>query len=142
MSKFSRDDKSDDGTTDNAEKTLKRQQNSAVSELKAFADVNFIGAQMSQFLFEQVKNIVGKGENAGYQHFLLFPQWLRKTLSPETFESHHCGYGSNCQTYPCLLGHHFSSSCKLVHSEIHQTGTCQCKTITVSLNEMNGCLPP
>ena len=29
-------------------------------------------------LIEQ-KNIVGKGENAGYQHFLLFPQRFQKT---------------------------------------------------------------
>ena len=26
------------------------------------------------FVFDRVKNIVGKGENTGYQHFLLFPQ--------------------------------------------------------------------
>ena len=25
-----------------------------------------------------VENIVGKGENAGYQHFLLFPQYFQK----------------------------------------------------------------
>ena len=27
---------------------------------------------------ERVENIVGKGENAGYQHFLLFPQYFQK----------------------------------------------------------------
>jgi hypothetical protein len=27
----------------------------------------------------RVENIVGKGENAGYQHFLLFPQSFQKT---------------------------------------------------------------
>ena len=26
-----------------------------------------------KFVLERVENIVGKGENAGYQHFLLFP---------------------------------------------------------------------
>ena len=26
------------------------------------------------FVFDRIENIVGKGENAGYQHFLLFPQ--------------------------------------------------------------------
>ena len=26
------------------------------------------------FFFDRVENIVGKGENAGYQYFLLFPQ--------------------------------------------------------------------
>ena len=29
---------------------------------------------MMIFIFDRVENIVGKGENAGYQHFLLFPQ--------------------------------------------------------------------
>ena len=28
-----------------------------------------------------VENIVGKGENAGYQHFLLFPQCFQKASS-------------------------------------------------------------
>ena len=32
------------------------------------------------FLFDRVENIVGKGENAGYQHFLLFPQCFLKVL--------------------------------------------------------------
>ena len=29
-------------------------------------------------VFERVENIVGKGENAGYQHFLLFLQCFEK----------------------------------------------------------------
>ena len=29
-------------------------------------------------LFLEVENIEGKGENAGYQHFLLFPQCFPK----------------------------------------------------------------
>ena len=28
-----------------------------------------------------IENIVGKGENAGYQHFLLFPQCFQKASS-------------------------------------------------------------
>ena len=28
-----------------------------------------------------VENIVGKGENSGYQHFLLFPQCFEKASS-------------------------------------------------------------
>ena len=32
------------------------------------------------FVFDRVDNIVGKGENAGYQHFLLFPQYFQKVL--------------------------------------------------------------
>ena len=30
-------------------------------------------------VFHRVENIVGKGENAGYQHFLLFPQCFQTT---------------------------------------------------------------
>ena len=30
------------------------------------------------FVLERVENIVGKGENAGNQHFLLFPQCFQK----------------------------------------------------------------
>ena len=34
------------------------------------------------FVYDRVENIVGKGENAGYQHFLLFPQdFQRLTVS-------------------------------------------------------------
>ena len=32
-------------------------------------------------LFDRVENTVGKGENAGYQHFLLFPQYFPKPPS-------------------------------------------------------------
>ena len=31
-----------------------------------------------KFGLGSVENIVGKGENAGYQHFLLFPQCFQK----------------------------------------------------------------
>ena len=33
---------------------------------------------MMKFLLDMIENIVGKGENAGYQHFLLFPQCFQK----------------------------------------------------------------
>ena len=32
-------------------------------------------------VFDTVKSIVVKGENAGYQHFLLFPQVFEKQIS-------------------------------------------------------------
>ena len=35
-------------------------------------------------VFDRVENIVGKGENAGYQHFLLFPQCFVKASFPDT----------------------------------------------------------
>ena len=32
-------------------------------------------------VFDRIENIVGKGENAGYQHFPLFPQCFKNLLS-------------------------------------------------------------
>ena len=36
---------------------------------------------MMDFVFDMLENTVGKGENAGNQHFLLFPQCFQKALS-------------------------------------------------------------
>ena len=33
--------------------------------------------------FDRVENIAGKGENASYQHFLLFPQGFEKASFPD-----------------------------------------------------------
>ena len=44
-----------------------------LSKLKAFAEDNTNVIQKLKFALGRVENIVGKGENAGYQHFLLFP---------------------------------------------------------------------
>ena len=45
-----------------------------MTKLQVFADdkSNFVGMMIS--LFDRVENTVGKGENVGYLHFLLFPQ--------------------------------------------------------------------
>ena len=45
-----------------------------LSKLKAFADDKLNATQKLKFAFGRVENNVGKGENAGYQHFVLFPQ--------------------------------------------------------------------
>ena len=43
-----------------------------LSKLKAFADDKINVTQKLKFKIGRVENIVGKGENADYQHFLLF----------------------------------------------------------------------
>ena len=45
--------------------------------MKHFVDKNTKGIQELEFVFGWVENVVGKGENAGYQHFLLFPLFSR-----------------------------------------------------------------
>ena len=47
-------------------------------KLKAIADDKMKELKRILFVFDRVENIVGKGENAGYQHFLLFPQCFQK----------------------------------------------------------------
>ena len=51
------------------------------SKLKAFADDKITSAKMIIFVPDRVENIVAKGENAGYQHSLLFPQCFQKDSS-------------------------------------------------------------
>ena len=48
------------------------------SKLKAFAADKIKLAKMMIFVLDRVENNVRKGENAGYQHFLLFPQCFQK----------------------------------------------------------------
>ena len=48
------------------------------SKLKAFADNKINVTKKQKLFFGWSENIVGKGENAAYQHFLLFPQCFQK----------------------------------------------------------------
>ena len=51
------------------------------SEFKAFADNNLNMPEILNFVFGSVESLVGKGENAGYHHFLFFPKCFQKTLT-------------------------------------------------------------
>ena len=48
------------------------------SKLKALADDKINKTQKLKIVSSCIENIVGKGENAGNQHFLLFPQCSQK----------------------------------------------------------------
>ena len=49
------------------------------SRLKAFADDKInVNRKTLKFDLRRIENILGKGENADYQHFLLFPQRFQK----------------------------------------------------------------
>ena len=48
------------------------------TKLKAFADDKLNLPKNLKIVLERVEIIVGKGENAGYQHFLLFLQCFPK----------------------------------------------------------------
>ena len=51
------------------------------SKLKAFVGKEIKVLKMMIFVFDRVENIVGKGENAGYQHFLLFPKCFQMSFN-------------------------------------------------------------
>ena len=57
------------------------------SKLKAFADDKLKVIQKAKFVLDKIENIVGKEENAGYLHFLHFPQCLQKTLTSRSLKS-------------------------------------------------------
>ena len=61
-----------------------------IVKLKAFADDKINVAQMMISVIDRVENIVGKGENAGCQHFLLFPQCFQKASFLGVVKSRDC----------------------------------------------------
>ena len=71
-----------------------KQQNFGFSKLKTFADVTKLALlRYFNLFFERVENIVGKGENAGYQHFLLFPQRFRNASFSAFIKTMDCHIG-------------------------------------------------
>ena len=54
------------------------------SKLKKFADDNFKLDKNSRKFSKRVENTVGKGENARYEQFLLFPQCFQKACTVDT----------------------------------------------------------
>ena len=56
-------------------------------KFKGFADDKLILVQMVSFVFDRIENILGKGENAGIQHFLLFPKCFQKASSPGLYQN-------------------------------------------------------
>ena len=53
------------------------------------------------FVTARVENLVGQGENAGYQHFLLVPQcFLFKSLFLRVIKSRNCGVRSHTNNGP------------------------------------------
>ena len=46
-----------------------------------------------KLVFHRIENIVGKEENAGDQHFLLFPQCFKRLFPPVHQKSSLCGKG-------------------------------------------------
>ena len=68
-----------------------------LSKLKAFADDKMNVAKMMFHVFDRAENIVGKGENSGYQHFLLFPHcFLTNSCIPCVSQLLGCGSEVSC----------------------------------------------
>ena len=60
-------------------------------------------AEMKICLYDRVENTVGKGENAGYQHFLLLPLCFSKPSSLGSLKVRLCGEEENLsKTSPCF----------------------------------------
>ena len=50
------------------------------TKFKAFADKKYMLLKFMNSVSDRIENIAGKGENAGYQHFLLFQPCFQKTF--------------------------------------------------------------
>ena len=56
------------------------------SKLKALTDDKINVTEESKLVLFREENIVGKGENAGYQHYLLCPQCFQKANFTEVLK--------------------------------------------------------
>ena len=62
-----------------------------LTKLEPFADNKINVNQKLIFVLGRVQNIVGKGENAGFHHFLLLPQCFKRLLFQSCSKSGLCG---------------------------------------------------
>ena len=70
--------------------TITRRQILDSSKWKGFADDNFRFDENGSKLSKHLENIVGKGEIARYEQFLLFPQCFQKACFPGGVKRCHC----------------------------------------------------
>ena len=70
--------------------SLPNDKNLDLSKFKAYADDKMYVTKNLIFVLGKVKNILGKGENAGYQHFLLFPTCFQKASTEMVVKSRDC----------------------------------------------------
>ena len=68
------------------------------SKLKVFADDKIHVNEKSKFVLARVEKIVGKGENAGYQHFLILFTIFSKGFFLRVIKSQDCVVKVNCIT--------------------------------------------
>ena len=66
-----------------------------LSKLNSFANAS----QNIKIVHHRIENIVDKEEIAGYQHFLLFPQYFQKAFPPVRQNSSLCGNGLKEKKY-------------------------------------------
>ena len=72
------------------------------TKFKAFCRRQINVAQMMIPVFDRIENIMGTGENADYQHFLLFPQCFQKPLFYEVVKSRDCDCMERFRTF-CIV---------------------------------------
>ena len=60
------------------------------SKFRELADDKINVTEKLKFLLGRVENIVGKGENAGYQHFILFLKFFSKGFITRVVKSRYC----------------------------------------------------
>ena len=60
------------------------------SKMNAFADNKINVSEKLKFVSDWVENNVGKGENAGYQHFLLFPIMFSRGFFSKVVKGRDC----------------------------------------------------
>ena len=70
--------------------TMQTKKKIASSKFRARADEKSNVGLEVEFVLGKVENIAGKRENAGYQHFLLFPQCFQRSVLSVAVKTRSC----------------------------------------------------
>ena len=68
-------------------KLFSRRTNFRLVQIESICRKQINVTKMLGFVLERIGNIVGKGENAGNQHFLLFPQCFQILFFPRVVKA-------------------------------------------------------
>ena len=68
--------------------------------MKVFAEDKIYVTEKLKFVLGRIENIVGKGENAGYQHFSPFPTMFTKGFFLKDIKIWNCEVYSKMKGFP------------------------------------------
>ena len=93
--------------------------------------------KIEKLSWDELKNIVGKGKNAGDQHFLLFPQCLQSFLFQGHLMLGFCGKYAIDYTFVFYADAKSLFRFAMVDAEDIGNGLCDCRLFDIPSTDLN-----